>query len=179
MEGSYLEVSAEECMGCFVYLLAMKWMLVLFATYMLALPCIPCNAAEVCCEKDEACVVEDADCATNEKPCASEEHSFAMGEPVCKTNEFPCAAEEHSRPEEVCNHHEDPCSEESTDEHEHSATCPCCPSFSCNTCHSIVVASLVLEDFIIPAHSFDNIPFTDKPLAHFPAIIWQPPKGLC
>jgi hypothetical protein len=108
----------------------MKWLLILFATYMLVLPCIPCNAAEVCCVEESS-----------------------------------CPADEHSCPEDA--------------EHQHAATCPCCPSFSCNTCHSIVVSGLVLEDPVIPVRSFHNIPFADKPLAHFSAIIWQPPKALC
>ncbi|WP_143197291.1 hypothetical protein [Chitinophaga niabensis] len=134
----------------------MKWLLVLFATYMLALPCIPCNAAEVCCLKEDVCAAEEQDCHEDERPCSTED----------------------SCTEEACSHHEHSCPEGTPDKHEHSATCPCCPSFSCNTCHSIIVSSLVLEDPIISACSFDNISFAEKPLANFSAIIWQPPKVL-
>jgi hypothetical protein len=125
----------------FCIFVEMKWLLILFATYMLMLPCIPCNAAEVCCKEEISCQDDEGAC-----------------------------------PEETPG--EQSCPDESGDQHEHSATCPCCPSFSCNTCHSIIVSSLVLEDLIIPAHSFDNISFADKPLANFSAIIWQPPKVL-
>ena len=169
----------------------MKWLLVLFATYMLVLPCIPCNAAEVCCTEGDACAAEEAErpctagepgcreaekfCPADEHPCREEEHSCPADEHPCREEEHSCSIDEHPCPEKEPD--QQSCPDESGDQHEHSATCPCCPSFSCNTCHSIIVSSLVLVDLIIPAHSFDNISFADKPLANFPAIIWQPPRA--
>jgi len=145
----------------------MKWLLLLFAAYMLVLPCIPCNAAEVCCtEEDEICA-SAVSCSEGEYPCSEEEDS-------CPEKEHSCPDEKHVSSEE-----KHPCPEEEPGQHEHSSTCPCCPSFLCNTCHSIIVSDLVLEGPIIPFLSFGNIPFADEILSNFSTIIWQPPKYLC
>lgn len=67
----------------------MKWLLILFATYMLLLPCIPCNAAEVCC-------VEETTCAGEEKSCPADEHSCPEGA------EAPAEEKEHHEHSPIC-----------------------------------------------------------------------------
>jgi hypothetical protein len=110
----------------------MKWLLYLFAGFLLVLPCLPCNATEACCTDEMEQTAADQDCDHRSEKDAAEDHSHK---------------------------------------------CPCCPSFSCNTCHSIVAFPVMT---IIAYHFRErtaiNYFYKEDKLSQFSSAIWQPPQ---